>query len=342
METVETEINKKALATLKEKHVQFLLADLKGERLQQQIEIQVAETFEWLQNTTLNDLVDVEWLKTLIHRSVKNAPYTQRLHELIVKGIVVGVNADVNRSTTLATLIPKEEFDDFVIHLAQFEEVRIDFIRAILQSPIYSELISDVLYFGIKDYVMNENVVTKKVPGVSSLMKMGAKGINKAMPNLENLAESTVKKYIESNINRTLTLSEKILNNSLNEHNIKKVADHFWEAVEAKEFSLAAAYVDEDAIDKSAELAKRLWLKLREAEYIHNIIDVIVDDFFTENGAGNIADMLNALGFDQAYVTAEIKNHLPDLLGKASVNQYIESRIRSSLNRFYDSVDVIA
>ncbi|MCG8673142.1 MAG: hypothetical protein MI867_27380 [Pseudomonadales bacterium] len=333
-----SELSREALiAELKEKHIQFVMSDLEGESLKQLLSSEVVAIFSWLQSMTLNELIDRELVKEIAHHSVKHAPYTQRLHEVIVKTILVGIKADINKSTTLATIVPKDEFDDLVMHMAQYEEVRVDVIRAVLKSPIYSELISDVLYHGIKDYVMNENVVTKKVPGVGSLMKMGAKSINKAMPNLENMAEGAVKKYIEANINRTLDLSEKILNNSLNEHNIKKVADHFWDNVEGKEFSLAADYVSESDIDKGVDMAKRLWLEVRDAEYIHNMMDLVIDDFFTRHGEEELINMVNELGFDQAYVTEEVNRHLPDVLAKESIRTFIESRVRSNLERFYES-----
>lgn len=326
------------LAELKEKHLQFVMSDLSGEGLQKQIESEVEALYGWLKTVTVNEIADIALVKEVIHHTVKNAPYTQRLHEMIVKSILVGIKADVNKTTSISSLIPKEEFDDFIQHVAQYEEVRVDVIRAALKSPIYSELISDVLYYGIKDYVMNENVVAKKVPGVGSLMKMGAKSINKAMPNFENFAEGAVKKYIESNISRTLELSEKILNNSLNNENIAKVADHFWDGVEAKQFSLAADYVSEEDIDKGVDMAKKLWLEVRQAEYIHNLIDVVVDDFFARHGDENVNELAELLGFDQAYVTAEVKQHLPGMLEKDVVKNFLESRVSASLDRFYDSL----
>lgn len=329
------------LARLQEKHVQFIMADLQGEKLQQRIEAEVIGFYQWAANHSLNELVDVALVKAVVHRNVKRAPYTKRLHEIIVKTILAGVQADINQSTSISTLIPKSEFDDFVQHLAQYEEMRVDVIRAVLKSPLYSELISDVLYYGIKDYVMNENMVTKKVPGVSSIMKMGAKSINKAMPNLEQMAEGAVKKYIESNINRTLDLSERILNNSLNEQNIQKVADHFWQAVESKEFSVAADYVSEKEIDDGVEMAKKLWLQVREADYIHNLIDVVLDQFFAEYASQPLADLLNNLGYEQAYVVDELRAHLPDLLERGAVRGFMEERIRANLNRFYEQADLI-
>lgn len=72
-------------------------------------------------------------------------------------------------------LVFKGEYDKVVFYFVQFEKLCMDIIYLILESLVYSELIIDVLYYGIKDYVMIENVVVKKVFGVLVLMKVGVK-----------------------------------------------------------------------------------------------------------------------------------------------------------------------
>ncbi|PIE41997.1 MAG: hypothetical protein CSA49_00910 [Gammaproteobacteria bacterium] len=326
------------LQEIKEQHVQFVLADLSGDGLQRLIAEEIAELYAWFNHTSLNEVVDVSQVKAFVRHSIKHTPYTEHFHALLVNAVLAGVSADINQQASLSSLIPKNEFDDFIVHLAQYEEIRVDFIRALLRSPVYSELISDVLYHGIKDYVMNENLVTKKVPGVGSLMKMGAKSINKAMPNLESMAEIAVKKYIEANINRTLELSEKFLNNALNAHNIKKAGDHFWEKLEAKRFSQVADHVSEQDIEKAAALAKKLWLQIRETEYIYNILDVVIEDFFSQHGNEPMGELAEQCGFTRDYVLVEMQQYLPDALANGAVREFIESRVRANLSRFYDSL----
>ena len=334
--------SKELLRQLEQLHAQFLLSRIQGDGLAETIERESAAFFDYGNTVSLNQLIDTGLLKQHISRLVKTVPFTPELRGIVVKAIIAAVESELNDSANLQTLVPKKEYDKAISHYAKFEKVRMDIVRVILESPIYSELISDVLYHGIKDYVMKENPLTKNVPGVSSLMKLGAKSINKAMPKLEEAAESTIKKFINSNLRSSVDLSERILNNALSENNIRTIADHFWGALSEKQFSKAQKYVDEEQIDSTAQLVEEFWAEIRMTEYLHNMIHQIVDYVFEHYGERKLAELLTQLGYDQAFVTAELKQILPDLLGREAVATYAEQRIRDNLRDFYSSADVEA
>ena len=327
---------------LQQLHVQFLMGRIQGEGLKTTIEREAAAFYAWGDSAAVSAVIDAEKLKQHISRLVKTVPFTDELRNIIVKAIVTAVESDLNDAANLQTIVPKKEYDKAISHYAQFEKVRMDIVRVILESPIYSELISDVLYHGIKDYVLKENPITKNVPGVGSLMKLGAKGLNKAMPKLEETAESTIKKFINSNLRSSVDLSERILNNALSENNIRTIADHFWNTLSEKQFSKAKKYVEEEKIDSTAQLVEDFWMEIRETEYLHNMIHQIVDYIFANYGERTVSDLLNSLGYDLAFVVPELQQMLPDLLERDAVKAFAEQRIRDNLQDFYTSPEVQA
>ena len=322
---------------LEEAHVQFLLGRLQGEGLQATIDRELAAVWEWGGAVSLNDVLDRELLITTIIRLVETAPFNQELRAIVVKSVITGIQSEFNDGTTIQHLVPKTEYDKAISHFAKFEKLRMDVIRMVLESPIYSELITDVLYHGIKDYITTENVVVKKVPGVGALMKAGAKSLNKAMPSLEGAAEGTIKKFIASNLRSSVELSEKILNNALSEGNIKTIADHFWKTVSEKDFSKFKNYVSEEDIDNSIAIGDDLWNEMRKAEYLHNMIRGIVNHILDENGDKKLADLVDEIGYTQEYVANELKQVLPGALGREALWQLVEARVRASLADFYSS-----
>ena len=42
-----------------------------------------------------------------------------------------------------------------------------------------------MLYRGVKDYVLTENVLARRIPGASSIVRFGQRGLNTAAPGLE-------------------------------------------------------------------------------------------------------------------------------------------------------------
>lgn len=324
---------------LREAHVQFLLSRLQDDGLSETIDRELAAAYEWGMSVTLNDIIDRELLISMILRLVGTAPFNEELRGIVVKSVITGIQSELNNGANIQSLVPKAEYDKAITHYAQFEKIRVDVIRMVLESPIYSELITDVLYHGIKDYVMTENVVVKKVPGVSALMKAGAKSLNKAMPKLEHAAEGTIKKFISGNLRSSVELSEKILNNALSENNIKTIADHFWETISEKDFSKFKHYVTDEDIDNTIAIGDELWTEVRQTDYLNNMIERIVEHVLDEIGDKKVADLVNDIGYTQEYISAELKQILPGSLAREVLWQYLEARIRSSVDDFYSSAE---
>ena len=328
--------------TLQQLQLEFLMNRLQGDALRDSIKREATAFYAWGDTATINSVIDAEKLKQHISRLVKTIPVSSELRSIIVNAVIRAVESDLNDAANLQTLVPKSEYDKAITHYATFEKVRMDIVRLILESPIYSTLISDVLYHGIKDYIVTENPLVKNVPGVSSLMKFGAKSLNKAMPKLEETAEATIKKFINANLRNSVDLSERILNNALSENNIRTIADHFWGTLSEKEFSKAKKYVEEDKINDTAELVEDFWQEIRGTEYLHNMIHQIVDYLFEHFGERAVSDLLNSLGYDQAFVEPELQQMLPDLLERDAVKALTEDRIKASLADFYNSPEVQA
>ncbi|MGB3622951.1 MAG: hypothetical protein WBA20_16525 [Ketobacter sp.] len=324
-------------AKLQEAHVRFMLSRLQADGLLQTIDREVSEIYQWGATVTLEEVLDRDLLVKTVLRLVEHAPFNQALRDIVVKSTVTVIQSELNDGTNITSLVPKGEYDKAVSHFAQFEKLRMDIIHLILESPVYSELITDVLYHGIKDYVMTENVVVKKVPGVSALMKAGAKQLNKAMPKLEAAAEGTIKKFIAGNLRSSVELSEKVLNNALSEGNIKTIADHFWSTVSEKEFSKFKGYVTEQDIDDSIAIGDTLWAELRTTEYLHNMIAKVIVHILDENGSKPLAELATEIGYTQDYISDELKQILPGLLGREALWNLIEQRIRGNLDDFYSS-----
>lgn len=326
------------LATqLQEAHVQFVLNRLRESGLEATIDREVTALWQWGATVSMNDVLDRELLITSILRLVETAPFNQELRKIVVKSVITGIKAEFNDGATIQSLVPKAEYDKAIVHYAKFEKIRVDMIRMILESPIYSELITDVLYHGIKDYITTENVVMKKMPGVSKLMKAGADRLNKAVPSLEAAAEGTIKRFISGNLRSSVELSERILNNALSENNIKTIADHFWTTISEKDFSNFKEYVTDADIDETIAIGDDLWTELRQAEYLHNMIRRIVEHILDENGDKPLASLADDIGYDQAYVAAELKQILPGALAREALWQLVEARVRGNLEDFYQS-----
>lgn len=330
------------LLQLRDAHVEHVMRNLSGETLAQQVALEVEALFERLQTTTISEIISSERVEAYLVNLVQTAPITPAARDTVVAIGQALRAADHNRHVRLSEFLSRPHYDRVVQQLAELDELRAQLIRSVMSSPLYGGLISDVLYYGIKDYLLSENNVAMKVPGMGSLMKLGKGVLDKAAPNLEQAAEKAIKGYIKSNIQRTLSISEKFLDNALNSTNIVKVSDHFWTLANEATLVDVVKRLPEDQWEKSAALIEEVWRDVRLSPHLAAWIARGVQAFYQENGEKAIAPLLSDLGYDKAWITAHVQQWLPELLERGVVKDYLRERVKAQLTAFYQSDVAVA
>lgn len=325
------------LARLRDAHVEHVMRQLSGDELRDQLALEVEALYERLQSVTLSEIAPAERVQAYLVTLVQTAPITPELKETVVAIGQALRSADTNKDVKLGHFITRGHYDRVVQQLAQLDELRGQLIRSVMASPLYSGLISDVLYYGIKDYLLSENNVAMKVPGMGSLMKLGKGVLDKAAPNLEHAAEKAIKGYIQGNIKRTLSISEKFLDNALNASNIVKVSDHFWTMANETTLRDVVKRLPEDQWEKSASLIEEIWRDVRLSPHVSAWIGEGVQAFYQENGQKALAPWLAALGYDRQWVTLHLQQWVPELVERDVVRAYLRERVKAQLSAFYES-----
>ncbi len=99
----------------------------------------------------------------------------------------------------------------------------------IATSEVYSRLLSHVIYQGIKNYLQSENTITRKVPGASTLMRIGQNAINTAAPKLEKTIDRQLTAFVNANIQDSIRESKRYLDKVLDQELMVEVADEVWD-----------------------------------------------------------------------------------------------------------------
>ena len=120
------------------------------------------------------------------------------------------------------------DYDALVGLLADDRSVRDAVIAAVTASKGYRKLVSHVLYQGVKGYLLTENVVARKLPGASTLVKFGQKTMSAAAPNLEAGVDRRLTAFVEANLSETLRESRRYLEATLTPELLTEMADEVW------------------------------------------------------------------------------------------------------------------
>lgn len=320
---------------LTEAHIKHELDRFRDEGYKQTIEEEVSAVFEWVKKIKLKEVVTPEQILGIIHRNVVKLPVAGGVTELTGEMSQKVLASSQNKKTSLEDIFARKQYDDIVDKVGSLTAARNDVIHRIVTSSAYSQQISEVLYTGIKEYLLEENIIAKKVPGISSLIKVGKFAVNKTMHSLEVAIEKKVKSYIESNLESTIRRSEKSLINYFDETRIVDTGEEIWESIAETKLSEYFSAIDGNDMEDFIVIGYDFWLHFRKTKYFKGIYTELVKYFFKKYGDKELDVILEDIGVTREMVINELVEIIAPGIEKALSIGYLEERIRARLEDFY-------
>ncbi|HQV23183.1 MAG TPA: hypothetical protein PLJ88_08870, partial [Agitococcus sp.] len=154
-------------------HQQHLLAQFAPEQVEATLNQEINAFLDWSQTQPINAVVKLADIQSIAQRYILQQAVSTGLHQQISHLIKAAINSPLNDKTYIHQLIEHKDYLAIVDKIASHEQLRKDLIHTAVGNPVYAKLLSDIVYQALNDYLVNENPLAKKVPGMSSLMKMG-------------------------------------------------------------------------------------------------------------------------------------------------------------------------
>ena len=320
-----------------EAHVRFELDRWTGEGLRAMLAEEVEAIFTWLGAARLGEFVSSAQLLAWVQQALTAAPITPETVASLRESVHVAHEFLQEDATPLGALLPRALFDRIVAGASGMEGLRREITHQVVNSSVYAMLISNVLYHGIKGFVLTENRFAQKIPGATSLLKFGQSALNAASPQAEKQIDSQLIRFIHDNIQETLRESERFLNGKLDEEELRKVAEEIWAANAPAPVARFAGHVPGDAVDAFFALAVDFWLHLRATPFFADLLEQIVHNLYLQHGKKPLVTLLAEVGITQATAVAAVYPLAAAWAEQALRDGYLEARIRSRLTAFYAS-----
>lgn len=320
-----------------EAHVQHELARFGPRKLRLAIREEVAAAFRWAGSTRLRELVTPEQVVELIERTVVQLPIAGGAPGL-AREMAQRVRASRhNKATSIRDICPGAVFGAVVARIATLEGPRQQFVHRLVTSSVYTEQMSSALFNGIKEYLLTENVLAQKVPGLASLIKLGKFAVNKTMRPLEAAVEKTVKAYIETNLGNTIRRSEQSINDHFDAAHIVNLGNRVWADVAPRKLAEFLKALDGDDLDEFVGIGLDFWEHFRKTPYFKAIHTDLVRHFFEKYGDSELSQVAAEFGITEKLVADELAHALARGIDKAAASGFLEQRIRARLEDFYRS-----
>ena len=201
---------------LKNAHVEHARLRLQEKRYWQQ---QLDDGVKALGKTPVGALVDPDALAKVVDDWLASVNTAQGLRPVIIEVSEAILEQAGDDPATVGELLNEAHFEAILEQALRLKTLREKAIHACLNHPLVSDMVSEMLYTGIKNFLLEENVLAK-LPGVSSMMKLGRKSVGKAMGGLED----SIRDYLRHNTRATLKTGEQWLNRQLTDQHIAELA----------------------------------------------------------------------------------------------------------------------
>jgi len=299
-----------------EAHVAFEVAAW-TDSLTETLGTQVVAVFEWLDTVSMGSVFSESDLDALIY----DLPVPD------LTGAVLAAHATaLQDGTTLGELVRREDYDRIARTLATMTDLQEAVVQQITTSEVYADLMSHVLFHGIRNYVMTESPIAR-VPGASSLMRMGQNAFDTAAPRLSKGIEKQLTAFVSANLQETLRESQQFLTSVVDEQTLDEVSEDVFIRNENSTVADLAALVPEETIAELLAVAQEMWAHLISTPTFRELLQAALD----ANAARPVGELLAEAGVTAETVTSMAR---PWIL-RAADDGMLEELIRERLTAFY-------
>ena len=316
-------------------HVKFELRKWQGVGLDKTLTTEINAVLDWLDAVTINDLLsDRKALDAAVVAGLDASTSSLVAEAIVVAAKAIHANAKKD-SAKLATLVGKDAHDDLAEAIIGMKDLRSALIAQVTENDAYSQLISHVLYQGIKNYIQAENVIARKVPGASTLMKMGQSAVSAAAPKLEKAIDKQLTAFITSNVSDSVRESQRYLDQALDDNLLHLVADEVWESNANASVADLARIFSTASLDQMIHAVHGAWAKLRPSKVLTSAVDQALTSVLKAYGQRTVGELIKELGDDRNELVDVVKPVAKPVITKAVKDGFLERRIRANLEPFY-------
>ncbi|WP_288373328.1 hypothetical protein [uncultured Marinobacter sp.] len=323
--------------TLFEAHVKHEVAALKGAKLKKFLEQEVDELLGYAEKVPLGRLISPEQVMGVIKRIAVNMELDAGIPELAAEMAAEVLKAPVQADTTLGEILSREQASGFIEEALELRQQRERIISEIMAHPVYQELVSNVVYHGLVNYLYEDNLITRSVPGVGSVMKFGKKMANKAVPGLDETFERRIKAWLAESLPGLIVRSEQFLHRALTDDELRDSVMAAWVSLENQTIAELQDGLGEVELQEFVVLGYDFWLNFRKTAYFEGCARAVVERLFAKYGDRPVMDLLNDIGVTREVIVTEIAELGLPIIDVLHKEGYVEALVRRRLGSFYKS-----
>ncbi|WP_054812772.1 hypothetical protein [Nocardia arizonensis] len=320
--------------------VEFLLAEVSGDRFTEVIGRDVAAVVEIADTLVVREVIEAEQAKRTVRTVVElvgGSPVFADMAGVFADSIYD--NIAENDEYTLGDVVDREPVEALLEKIFGMHQAQERILDRLTESPLVATVAAKFVDKLINDFMAANRERAEKIPGMSSLMSIGQSAANRAKKVADN---SFVGDLAGKGALFALKRTNNAIREMLREAPVHSAAMEFWDLHAGEPVSGLHEYLTRKDLNELVLLCYEIMVTTREKEYFGLLLDECVDVFFQKYGDYTLAAMLPELGLTGDDIAAEILRYGPAIIEGAKRNGVLAGLIRERLEPFYTSDAVLA
>lgn len=322
-------------------HVNYELNLLKGDKLKSQITDAIDAVWIWMEKEKLNTILNKEKTIDYLDRNVKSKKTPKEVKNYTNALSIHLLKEAKKDDTKLSEIVDKDFFDKMVKEISEQEELRNKLIEKAVGNPFYAEMITNTIYNAIKSFTSEEGVA-KKIPGASSFLKFGQGLLSSAIPDLEETIDRNVKKFINTNLQKFVSQSEKYVKEHMDEDKIVEYGEKVYKKLNKIEVKDIAKEIKEKDIKKGVAISDDVINDIKGLDFTKKVVELVIDHFIEYHEDHTIAQFLEGMDMSKESITKEAIIAFEPIAESWLKQGTYETWIRVRLSGFYNSEEAKA
>lgn len=301
------------------------------------VQAEFQQFYLWFRKQTLQDLWSFDQINQLIQKQILATPASAFLIEQIAEHIRFALVHPSNENTKIEDVISVLTIDQIAQYVASKSGHRQRLIKAVVNNPAFSAMITQLIQHSIQDYLDN-SVIAKSVPGVSRFMKMG-KSV------LENVTDTNlddaIAKYLQKNILKLSQMSESVLNQHFDDDKLYHFQANLWHKIKNMPLAVLKNYIEVQDLPKTVAMGHDIWDHIRQTDYLKQQVHDGVYAWYIRNQQHTFDQLLRDLNIDASLIEHELSHLLNPIIQQLISQDYLRGRARLYLEKFYYSENTL-
>ena len=326
-------------AAMLDAHVAFVCKQLNSANLHDKLAATVDDILVNAPLLTLNDCISAAIIKETVQHYAVELELGAGVFEIIGDIARTIHTHDVQSRTTLADLMPDHHFKQLLDKVLELKQVREYIIHELVVNPVYSALVSDVLYHSLRSQLMQHTLGGKQ--GGAALLSWGKDLLRHLPAGFEESVEFNLRRYVQKNISTVLLESERFLL-GMDIAKLKDALLDIWDDLKTQHTSTHLRLVSSLDVEEMFVLIYEFWRDFRETAYFSALIHAGIDAFFSRYGDTTLDVLLDEVGIKRDMLVADALRFAPPVLKVLQERNLLEPMVRRQLQPFYASEELAA